>query len=44
MPKEGFFIYYIDWNKQPNQKWIDSNEHFTKLKEIENIIIYKYVP
>ena len=42
MPHKAWYIHFTDINKEPNQEWLDSDKHFTKLKEFENIIIYEY--
>ena len=44
MPKDGFFIYYKNIPKEPNYEWLESNKHFKRLKEIDNVIVYEYTP
>jgi len=42
MQENGYFVYYKNILKEPNYDWLESNEHFNRLKEIEDILVYEY--
>jgi len=42
MNQKGYLIIYKDLDIPPTYFWVDTKEEFVKIKEFENIIIYKY--
>ncbi|MFA4886740.1 MAG: glycosyltransferase family 39 protein [Candidatus Nanoarchaeia archaeon] len=44
MRESGFFVFYKEVKKYPAQEWLDSKKEFKKIKETEEIIVYRYNP
>ncbi len=42
LTRKGFIVYYLDFGKNSNKEWLDSN--FNQLKQKNNIIVYEYNP
>ncbi|MCD6414651.1 MAG: glycosyltransferase family 39 protein [Candidatus Diapherotrites archaeon] len=45
MPFPGWFVLYKSVNRHPNEKFLNSDQHFTRLKDFDEVmVIYQYQP
>ena len=44
MPSKGYFIFDKNAKKEPDFQWLENRTEFTRLNEINELIIYEYSP
>ena len=44
MPHKGYFIFYPGFGKEPGVEWLESRPEFSRLKDLDTLVIYEYRP